>query len=95
MTKEEIRELRALFPKTCMITEEMIGLPYIGTKLLKTFIPEKFWEDMFWGLSIGSLGGGVDIKTTEDIVYKGKKERIALYLDNHITEPRDITFTLR
>jgi hypothetical protein len=78
MTKEEIK---GLFPRTCTITQELIGAKDIGTKLLKTFVPEELWDDMFWGLSIGNVAG-ILIKT--EIEVEGKMT--ALYLDNHITK---------
>lgn len=91
MTK---REIEALFPKRCLITEELIGQKGVGTILLRTFVPEELWEDMFWGLSIGHVSG-VRIKVEETVVHDGKKVRVPLYLDNHIVTPTEITFEKR
>jgi hypothetical protein len=60
----------------CLITQELIdGSKSIGLDLLKTFIPDKLWENMFWGLSIGTIDG-VKIKTEKNITHEGKKKRI-------------------
>ncbi len=91
----EAKDIRKFFPKECHITQKLIDSGNcIGTYLLKSFLPSELWEDMFWGLSIGTIKG-VKIKTEETIIYKDKKHRVALYLDSHIKDPRDIIFELR
>lgn len=87
MTKDEIK---GLFPKKCFINQELIESNDIGTKLLKTFVPEELWDDMFWGLSIGNVGG-ILIKTEIKI----ENKMTALYLDSHIIKPMEIMFELR
>jgi hypothetical protein len=66
----------------------------MGDNMLKSFLPKELWEDMFWGLSIGTIKG-VAIKTEETVIYKDKKCKVALYLDSHIKEPREVIFELR
>lgn len=89
------KDIERLFPKKCLITKEMIDSRIsIGTQLLRSFLPEEVHEDIFWGLSIGQVGG-VKIKTEVEIVYNGRKMLVPLYLDSSITEPTEITFTLR
>lgn len=89
------KEIEALFPRKCMITQELIdGGKHIGTELLKSFLPEELWDDIFWGLSIGTVAG-VRLKVETDSVYEGKTLRVPLYLDSHIRLPEEITFELR
>jgi len=91
----EAKDIKKFFPKECHISQGLIDSgDCIGTNLLKSFLPSELWEDMFWGLSIGTIKG-VSIKTEETVIHKGKKEKIALYLDSHIKEPMDIIFELR
>jgi len=90
------KDIIKLFPKTCFITQEIIdsGKP-IGDELLKTFIPEEIWEDIFWGSSIGTIKS-VKIKTEQTVLYNDKQIRVPLYLDRwNVTKPMEITFEIR
>jgi hypothetical protein len=91
----EKKDIEALFPKKFFVTQEMIDSEKsIGTFLLKTFIPEELWQDdMFWGLSIGTVGS-VKIKTEITAIVKNKKCKLPLYLDKNM-EPQEIEFILR
>lgn len=83
------------FPKECEITEELIksyGIN-IGEELLKSFLPKEFHNDIFWGLSIGSVKG-IKIEISENIIFENKKIKVPIYLDRNI-KPRKITFSLR
>jgi hypothetical protein len=89
------KEVEALFPRKCLITQQLIDSKInIGTQLLKDFLPENMWEDIFWGLSIGTVAG-IKIKTETESEHNGKKIKVPLYLDSHIQSPIEITFELR
>jgi len=73
---------------------DVVGFWYkVRESLLRSVIPEQIWSDIFWGLSIGSISG-VLLKTETTAEFKGKKIKVALYLDKNIT-PQEITFELR
>ncbi len=86
------KEIKKLFPKKFYL-EYHIEVS-IGETLLKTFIPEENWEDIFWGLSIGNIGG-VKIKTEQTVIWKGEKMKVPLYLDKNLKIPAEIVFELR
>jgi hypothetical protein len=91
-------EIKALFPKTVEITEEILsganlrdGNRCIGALALKSFIPKEEHDRIFWGLYIGSVSG-VFLKTEE--WDSEEKMFLPLYV-NEIKKPQSITFTLR
>lgn len=94
------KEIKALFPITCIVTPQhrdlamtFGGLHYIGDILLKETLPKELHEDIFWGLSLGTVKG-VAIETTTKVNYKGILRTISLYLDKTFTG-NEVTFTLR
>jgi hypothetical protein len=92
----EKREIKELFPLTAHITQNMLDNgKSIGEQLLKSALPEDLHEDIFWGLSIGSIGG-ILIKTEKLIEYNGQKILIPFYLQrSEIPSPTSIIFKLR
>lgn len=75
------KEIKKLFPIEVEILQEhmelaieMEGLHKLGKILLKLNLPEELHEDIFWGLSIGTVKG-VDIKTEYEEVFKGGKRK--------------------
>lgn len=93
MTRQDIIKL---FPITTLISQEVLdNRESIGFQLLQLALPKELHEDIFWGLSIGSVKG-VEIGTYEIVNYKGKKVLVPLYLQrSDIKEPREIKFELR
>lgn len=89
-------EIKLIFPMTLTISNELIASSEnIGTSLLKSALPHELHDDIFWGLSIGSIKG-VLIKTEKEIIHDGKKCTTPFYLQrSDIKEPMDITFKLR
>ena len=94
MTAQEIRKM---FPLKILITEsdrasavlERGGLHHLGNVLLKRVFPSET-NNIFWGLSIGSIQG-ILIKT----VYRDDKgKELPIYLQNNFTDS-EITFELR
>ncbi len=71
----------------------MGGLHKLGLILLRQSIPQELHEDIFWGLSIGTIKG-VGIKTETQQLYQGKIHNIPLYLDSNF-EGTKIKFELR
>lgn len=90
-------EILSLFPLECNITQDMIDSgKSIGELAIKNRLPIELHEDLFWGLSIGSLKEGVLIKTQKEEVYNGKKIKVPFYLDrSSITKPISIKVELR
>lgn len=96
----ETKDIKKLFPLKIAITEahrELAinegGLHKLGDILLREFLPNELHENIFWGLSIGCVKG-VDLKTETEIIDKGKKIKIPLYLDKNF-EGNEIIFELR
>lgn len=90
------RDIKKLFPIKAQITQEIINSGCsIGDECLKAILPKELHEDMFWGLSIGSIGG-IEIGCYQTILHKGKSITIPFYLQrSDITKPIEITFELR
>lgn len=84
-------EIRALFPKSVEVTQEMISSRCIGEAALRTFIPQEEYDNIFWGLSIGTVQG---IKIKVERWDEDYKIFVPWYL-NEIKSPVTITFTLR
>lgn len=97
MTSKEIRQL---FPITVNITPKhreaamrIGGLHKLGEILLKASLPEELHENLFWGLSIGTIGG-VSLKTERKEIHGGEQLLIPVYLDKNFLD-NEITFQLR
>lgn len=97
MTSKEIRQL---FPITIKITPEhrnsaikLGGLHKLGEHLLKKSLPQELHENLFWGLSIGMVGG-VPLKTEREEIYQGKSWIVPIYLDKGFID-NEITFEIR
>lgn len=89
----ERKDIEKLFPRKCLITQELIdSKKNIGTELLRTFVPESV--EVFWGLSIGNVES-IKIKTEKEILHEGKKMTVPFYLDRNITSPTEVEFKLR
>lgn len=91
------KEIRKLFPIKIIITDKhrelannMGGLHYLGDVLLKEKIPNELHEDLFWGLSIGSIQG-VKIKTE---FMNDDNLLLPLYIDKNFQDT-EIEFKLR
>lgn len=91
--KENIKKL---FPITIEIPQSLIDSKEpIGDQLLKVALPKELHEDIFWGLSIGSVRG-VLIKVEKIVEYNGKSVAVPFYLQrSDILTPVSITFELR
>ena len=94
------KEIRLLFPITVKITPEhreaaikIGGLHKLGEILLKESLPEILHEILFWGLSIGTVGG-VLLKTDRKEIYRDKSMMVPAYLDKNFLD-EEITFELR
>jgi len=94
------KEIRLLFPITVKITPEhreaamnIGGLHKLGEILLKESLPEILHENLFWGLSIGTVGG-VLLKTDRKEIYKDKSMMVPAYLDKNFLDD-ETTFELR
>ena len=94
------KEIRQLFPITVKITPEHReaaikngGLHRLGEILLKESLPQELHENLFWGLSIGTVGG-VPLKTERKEIYQGKLWMVPIYLDKSFID-NEITFQLR
>ena len=94
------KEIKAFFPIEIEITDthrqfaiRQGGLHYLGGILLKSYIPDELHEDIFWGLSIGTIKG-VQIKTEYKEMFKGKLTGFPLYLDSRFTRNK-VKFELR
>lgn len=94
MTAQEIRKM---FPLKILITEsdrasavlERGGLHHLGNVLLERVFPSET-NNIFWGLSIGSIQG-VLIKT---VFRDDKGKELPIYLQSNFTDS-EITFELR
>lgn len=93
MEKKDIREL---FPLKAFITQDILNSKdSIGEQCLLKALPEELHGEVFWGLSIGHVGG-ILIGVYQNIVYNGKHVNIPFYLQRtDIKEPIEITFELR
>lgn len=90
MKREDIKQL---FPLVVSVSDVDFDKS-IGTQLLKSALPSELHEDIFWGLSIGNVGG-VSIKTEETVNWEGKDVVVPLYLQkDKIKIGILITFTL-
>jgi hypothetical protein len=94
------KEIKALFPIKVSITPEHRqlamdrgGLHKLGNVLLELSLPTILHEDIFWGLSIGTVKG-VNIKTQYEELFKDKLEAFPLYLDSSFKD-NEVTFELR
>lgn len=94
------KEIRLLFPITVKITPEHReaaiksgGLHRLGEILLKDSLPEELHENLFWGLSIGSISGTL-LKTERKEMYQGKSLIVPAYIDKNFFD-NEITFELR
>lgn len=91
-----MNDLKSLFPHEIEITEEHRelakergGLCFLGQVLLESFIPQKFHESIFWGLSIGNIG---NVKLKTEIIVEG--QLTSLYLDRNF-DGKTVKFELR
>lgn len=94
------KEIKSLFPIDIDILKEdrdkaihKGGLHKLGLTLLEKHLPKELHEDIFWGLSIGTVKG-VEIETAYDEIYKGKNHRMPYYLDLNFKGDK-IKFELR
>jgi len=94
------KEIRLLFPITVKITPEhreaamkIGGLHKLGEILLKESLPEILHENLFWGLSIGTVVG-VLLKTDRKEIYRDKSMMVPAYFDKNFLDG-EITFELR
>lgn len=94
------KEIKALFPIQVNITEEdrnkaieKGGLHKLGHLLLEPNLPQELHEDIFWGLSIGTIDG-VKIKTSKFEIYDGRRIEVPIYMDKNFTGDT-IKFELR
>jgi hypothetical protein len=78
MKQEDIEKL---FPLSVTIDEGIDFNINIGMQLLCRNLPKELHDDIFWGLSIGSVKG-VLIKTEEIIKWEGKMIITPFYLQN-------------
>lgn len=91
----KLEEIKRLFPIKFTITEDILKTEgSIGTKLLKSILPEELHEDLFWGLSIGTVKG-VKLKTEHVVLHEGELITVPLYLDSSLKEGTEIEFKLR
>lgn len=97
MTSKEIKEL---FPIEIEVTNlhrelaDLMGGPHkLGITLLVQSLPKELHENIFWGLSIGTVQG-VEIKTTYKEKINGKIVELPLYLDSNF-KGKTIIFRLR
>ena len=88
----EAKDIRDLFPIKITITPEHRnsaiqrgGLHKLGETLLEQYLPEELHENLFWGLSIGTIKG---------IAIKTELKGLPIYLDKNF-EGNEITFQLR
>lgn len=93
MNKQDIKKL---FPLKTSITQEILNSKEsIGKQCLLNVLPKELHDELFWGLSIGHVGG-VLIGVYQNIVYNGKNIIVPFYLQRvDIKEPIEITFELR
>ncbi len=95
------KEIKALFPITVQVTDnhkdiakEQGGLHKLGGLLLKENLPEILHEDIFWGLSQGSVKG-VLLKTCYFETIKGKGlVELPLYIDSNFVG-NEVKFEMR
>lgn len=88
----DAKDIKKLFPLKIAITPEHRklaiekgGLHKLGEVLLIELLPEELHENLFWGLSIGTVKG-VTIKTEID--------ELPIYLDKNF-DGNEIKFELR
>lgn len=88
-------EIKKLFPFSITIPKDIDFSKSIGEQLLRLALPKELHEDIFWGLSIGTIGG-VNIKTERTLPWQGKNVTIAQYLQKgEVDIDSIITFKLR
>lgn len=95
--KEKKQFIKSLFPVTLDITQELLDSNVnMGVYLLCSYLPEEIKrEDIFWGLSIGTVDG-IDLITQKEIIHNGKKMYVSHYIDRlKIKEPCSVTFKIR
>ena len=96
MKKNEKKDIIELFPLKTFITQEILNSKCsIGEQCLLNVLSDELHSELFWGLSIGHVGG-ILIGVYQNIVYNGKNVNIPFYLQRtDIKEPIEITFELR
>ncbi len=97
MTAKEIKELFPIEVKISDIDRQDAiakgGLHKLGLLLLYKSLPTELHEDIFWGLSIGTVDG-VKIKTYQIENHNGKKIETPIYMDRNF-DGASIKFELR